>query len=349
MSANNVNVFEGFSNEILDEILSNIRKIKVTLIGDVCLDVYWLADMAKSELSRETPHFPLPVVQERVSPGAGGNVAMNIAALKPEKVSVISVIGRDWRGRILLEELNKAKIDVNSVIISKARITDAYCKPVRRGLSELEYEDPRIDFCNYEQLGQEDEGRLLELLEDCSNKTDVLCICDQFRFGCITAAVRNKAMKLAEQGLKVIVDSRNRIGLYRGVVLKPNEVEGYKAVYPDGDPRTAALDEQIAAAVKLSELNKASVCMTLGAKGCIYSDGDILTMIPSFKAEAPIDICGAGDSFLSGFSCAMASGAKPTEAAFFANLASNITIKKIGMTGTASQEEVRKRYQEIGI
>ena len=32
--------------------------------GDGCLDVYWHADMTRSELSRETPHHNLPVVQE---------------------------------------------------------------------------------------------------------------------------------------------------------------------------------------------------------------------------------------------------------------------------------------------
>ena|GEM_PF-4288646 len=34
-----------------------------------------------AELSRETPHFAMPVVEERVSLGGGGNVAANMAAL----------------------------------------------------------------------------------------------------------------------------------------------------------------------------------------------------------------------------------------------------------------------------
>ena len=47
----------------LDAIFSGIDRARVGVIGDFCLDVYWLADMTRSELSRETPHFPLPVVQ----------------------------------------------------------------------------------------------------------------------------------------------------------------------------------------------------------------------------------------------------------------------------------------------
>ena len=45
-------------------ILEKIKNIRVCLIGDVCLDLYWRADMKKSRLSRETPHYPLPVVEE---------------------------------------------------------------------------------------------------------------------------------------------------------------------------------------------------------------------------------------------------------------------------------------------
>lgn len=54
------------------EILQKIRARKAVLIGDLCLDVYWSCDMTKSHLSRETAHFPLPVVEERTSAGGGG-------------------------------------------------------------------------------------------------------------------------------------------------------------------------------------------------------------------------------------------------------------------------------------
>ena len=43
--------------------LNKLAKGRIGVIGDSCLDVYWHADMTKSELSRETPHFPLPIVQ----------------------------------------------------------------------------------------------------------------------------------------------------------------------------------------------------------------------------------------------------------------------------------------------
>ncbi|GHV47905.1 hypothetical protein FACS1894181_02370 [Bacteroidia bacterium] len=51
--------FEKFTKEQLNDILSKAGRTKIGLIGDLCIDIYWKADMTRSELSRETP--PLPV------------------------------------------------------------------------------------------------------------------------------------------------------------------------------------------------------------------------------------------------------------------------------------------------
>ncbi|MBR4443490.1 MAG: sugar kinase, partial [Clostridia bacterium] len=89
---------------------------RVALIGDLCLDMYWEADMRMSELSRETPHHPLPIVAERFSPGGAGNAACNIAALKPGRLAVTGVVGTDWRGGLLLEALRDRGVDDSLVI-----------------------------------------------------------------------------------------------------------------------------------------------------------------------------------------------------------------------------------------
>jgi sugar/nucleoside kinase (ribokinase family) len=87
--------------------------------------------------------------------------------------------------------------------------------------------------------------------------------------------------------------------------------------------------------------------MTLGSRGCIYVDSKTAVHIPSNEVEPPIDICGAGDTFLSAFSCAIAAGALPWEAASFANTAAEVAVKKVGITGTANPEEIMTRYREI--
>ncbi|MBQ7915303.1 MAG: hypothetical protein IJ315_00770, partial [Firmicutes bacterium] len=60
-----------------------------------------------------------------------------------------------------------------------------------------------------------------------------------------------------------------------------------------------------------------------------------------FPAHPPIDIVGAGDSFLAGFSVAYGCGVKPYHALRFGSLVSNVTIHKVGTTGTATPVELR--------
>ncbi|OGO81040.1 MAG: sugar kinase [Clostridiales bacterium GWC2_40_7] len=346
--SNSFEEYKGMSEDRFNEILSRISKVKVALIGDLCLDVYWRADMRKSELSRETPHYPLPVVQEWMSPGAGGNVAYNIASLGVEKTFVIGVIGKDWRGDILKGLFSEKKgMDIRGVFSNGTRVTEAYCKPLRKGVSDVEYEDPRIDFLNYQPLCLEQERKIIDFLENVAKEVDVICVSDQSIHGCITSAVRDKINELGRDGYKIVVDSRYRIGLFGNVILKPNEVEGWRAVYGKDNEYGASLTELVSAAVNLSLKNNADVCMTLGAKGCVYTNGEKSTYIPSYEVKPPIDICGAGDTFISAFSCAVAAGAKVHEAASFANMAADVTITKVATAGTASLEEIRERHKAI--
>ena len=339
--------FEGLSAERLDAILEGIGNVRIGLVGDLCLDLYWKADMTKSELSRETPHFTLPIVQEWMSPGGGGNTAANIAALKPKNLYMAGVIGNDWRGNLLQKEFEQRNIKTTHVTISNSRVTDTFCKPLKQGFSNILYEDARLDFNNYVSLPREDEEKLLSSLEEIIEKIDLLCVNDQLLYGCISPAVRDRIILAARQGLKVVVDSRDRIGLYFDVLLKPNEVEGYRTVFCEEYPSDVSFEKQQETAVRLSERNNSAVCMTLGSNGCLYVDHQKKVHIPSNKLAQPIDICGAGDTFLSAFSCALAMGAPPWEAGAFANLASEVTIKKIGTTGTAGMDEIRKRYMDI--
>ena len=123
------------TQERIHAIEAALRDKTVAILGDFCLDIYWQADMTRSELSRETPHFPLPVVEERVSLGAGGNVAANLAALGPKEILAVSLYGDDWRGRLLAEEVKKAGVSPEWLVPSGQRFTNAYCKPQIRGCS----------------------------------------------------------------------------------------------------------------------------------------------------------------------------------------------------------------------
>ncbi len=316
-----------------EDIFAGISGARIGVLGDFCLDAYWYADMRRSELSRETPHFPLPIVRESYSPGAAGNVAANLAALKPAAVMALGVIGRDWRGRILKDAMTAAGIDVCGLIEAEDRITNTFVKPMRMGFSGVPCEDPRLDFENTEPLSSDYEARLLQLLD--ATEMDVLCVCDQTRCGCITPAVRRRLCELGRQGMRIVVDSRDHIEQYTHVIVKPNEVEAARAF-------GAGSYEEIA--LRLSQHTQQTAIITLGAEGCLVCDGHTVEPVPACPVIPPVDICGAGDTFLSAFAAALAAGAAPAEAAAFANTASAVTIKKLNTTGTASREEIEQQW-----
>lgn len=321
----------------LERLLASADRARIGLIGDLCLDMYWLADMRLSELSRETPHFPLPVIEERYAPGGAGNAACNIAALKPGTLRVIGLVGEDWRGDLLLKSLAERGVDGTYIVRDKSVTTNAYIKPLRRGVSDVTYEDPRLDFENRAPISVGVEAKVLDALNAAAEGLDVICVSDQMLHGCVTPAVRKRLSELGREGKTVIVDSRYRAADYENVTVKPNEVEAVRA-FADGNPRE--LDGLAQLAREISLRSGRLTLTTLGDKGCFVAENGAVARVPACPVEPPIDFCGAGDTFLAGFGTMLAGGASPVEAAKVANLCSAVTIKKLGTTGTAAREEI---------
>lgn len=331
----------------LKNIIEKIKNLKLGVIGDGCIDIYWEADMTLSELSRETPHHPLPVVGERISLGGGTNVAANMKALGAGFVTVLTFIGEDWRGEQLIKLLKTTGIDTGNIITSSTRITPAYCKPMRRGISDMVYEDPRLDFENYTPLSEEDEEMVLKQLDVMINQVDVVAVCDQFLNGIITVKIRKRLEEISNMGKIVVVDSRSRINLYKNVIIKPNEVECIRAVYPDLETRKASDEDIYNAAMKLNELVGRPLVVTYGSKGSLWVENNKIIRAFSKAAEPPVDIVGAGDTFMSAFCSAYGAGTSGDKSIAFANIASGIVVKKIRTTGTAKPEEILQKFEEM--
>jgi len=326
-------------------ILERIKDVKICLIGDVCLDLYWRADMKRSRLSRETPHYPLPVIEETYTPGGGGNVINNIHTLDVKKLISISAIGPDWRGYLLTNWMEQHGIDTSGLLCRETGVTPCYCKPIRTGISDVAYEDPRLDFENYAQLSPEDENKLLCALDAAAEQVDIIAVSDQCLHGVITPRIRNRLTELGQR-LPVVVDSRDKLTAYHGVILKPNEVEAALAIGKDITGLDLSMEAFSQIGTALQSKNGCPVIVTLGALGALWCEDGICRLAPTAQATPPTDIVGAGDTFLSAFCCAYAACKDGPKALAFANLASGVTVKKIGTTGTASREEILKKWEE---
>ncbi len=330
-------------SKALQNLLAKASNLRVGVIGDFCLDVYWHADMRKSELSRETPHFPLPIVQERMQPGGAGNVACNFAALRPAQVMALSILGDDWRGTALVALLAQQGISTEHMRQTRERMTNAYIKPMRHGISETVYEDPRLDFENREALASDWEEALLQMLSQAAPTLDLLYVCDQMLFGCITPRVRAQIQRWGEEGLEVWVDSRDRIDQYQHVIVKPNEVELCRAV---AQPLTkdVGLLEQYAA--RMQAKTQRPILVTLGEKGSLALDHGKIDAVPAHPVQPPVDICGAGDSFGAAAALLHVAGATLQDAAAYAACSASLTVQKIAMTGVTTPEELFSRVEQ---
>jgi rfaE bifunctional protein kinase chain/domain len=318
----------------------------VGVVGDLALDGYWYADMARSLLSRETPHFPRPIVREFYSPGAGANVAHNLHVVGAGHVVAFSVLGDDWRGRILVREMARRGVDTGSLIISPDRGTNAYIKPMLRGY-ESEQEDARLDFENAEPLSAELERTLIDQISHALPELHAVLVADQLEVnGVITDNIRESLNALAEEYPDKVfaVDSRRRIGLFRRMVLKPNRMEAARALRPLNEPHAPGVDELGQIGKTLSSTSGRPVFLTLSENGVLLCSTDTFWHIPAAPARPPLDPVGAGDTFVSAMATALAADATPLESGVMANLAAAVVIEKLNQTGTASPAEILERY-----
>ena len=225
------------------------------------------------------------------------------------------------------------------------RRTPTYLKPMLVEPGRPPRELNRLDIHNRERLSKDAEDRLIQLLEHCWPDLDALVVLDQVSqpdCGMITQRVRDHVGELARRDRTfVLADSRERIGLFRHVAVKPNQHELLHAL-----PGHSLED----AILHLSRRTGGDVFCTCGERGILYgSPPGGLVEVPGYPVTGPIDPVGAGDSTSAGIVAAWTAGAARWQAAAFGNLVASITVQQLGTTGTATPDQVRARWREIGM
>lgn len=317
------------------EILDRFPNKTALVIGDICLDRWCTYDPAFTEPSRETGIPRLAVVSSQCTPGAGGTVAGNLAALGVGRVAVLGAIGLDGFGHELMQALRVRGISVDLLITSETVTTFTYTKLLNRQ-TQLE-DQPRLDFINPVPLPEDVENRILGHLRAYASAFDLILVSDQAETACggvVTPAVRLTLQAMAELNPQKVVwtDSRVRSELFRRVVLKGNRQEA--------DDACRNLFGKTDYSLLRSAVQAPFLFVTLGPDGVLVVDAEGETLVPTKQQDNPVDICGAGDSFSAGAAMALSISGSALDAARFGNLVASITITKKG-TGTASPNEIR--------
>jgi rfaE bifunctional protein kinase chain/domain len=312
-------------------LLEKLSKLRILIVGDVCLDRWCRYSAPHSEASRETGINRIAVVRTGTSAGAAGTIANNLAALGAAHVSVLGAIGDDGFGFEVSRALVEQGISAEPILRTPLIQTFTYTKLINdeTGVEDL----PRVDFINASDLPREVESQLVETFERIARSFDLVIVSDQAETvtgGVVTAAMRDAVCRHAGQHL-VWADSRIRSEHFRKAVVKPNEKEGEAAAM-------RALGRVDFEAFR-RHLQSPLLVVTRGGRGASIYDDAGERLIPGSKIAHPVDICGAGDSFTAGAAPILKITGSPDEAVRFGNIVASITVMKPG-TGTASPQEV---------
>ncbi len=321
----------------LKKIVSQFPRASVLVIGDLILDEFiW------GEVSRISPEAPVPVVwakSESFMPGGSCNVASNIRALGGN-AQVMGVVGRDARGKALLDLLRQNGIGVDDVQADPARPTTLKTRVIAHHQQVV-----RIDREETFPISR----RVLTVFIDRVRKrvpeVDAICV-EDYGKGTITPELVQEVVRLGRKHRKVItVDPKEEhLSYYRGVTaITPNHHEASAL------SRIKIIDENSlrkAGEKLLGALRCENVLITQGEKGMtLFEKGRRPVRIPTV-AQAVFDVSGAGDTVIGTFTLARALGATPRESAVLANCAAGVVVGKVG-TAVASARELLGRAREL--
>lgn len=322
--------------ELIEHFLASFPRLRIGVLGDLFLDRYLDLDARLTEASLETGLPAYQVVRVRPQPGAAGTIINNLAALGAGSIVPIALIGDDGEGYELRQALAALPaVDSRWIRSWPGRRTPTYMKPMMHEGAGPARELNRLDIKNRTPTPAEAQSWIITVLREAWPTIDALIVLDQVSepdCGVVTAQVVEAVEKLAaaEPAKFVLADSRERIGRFRRVCLKPNRREA-------GD------------LTLLREATEGDIYVTDGAQGIfLYQPGAAEPIVvPAYPVTGPIDPVGAGDSTSAGITLARAAQATPAQAAAFGNLVASITIQQLGTTGTATPAQVRDRWRQV--
>ena len=327
----------------LQNLLKHFPDVTVLVVGDFFLDKYLDIDPGLSEPSLETGLETYQVTSIRQYPGAAGTVANNLRALDVNVIA-LGVVGEDGEGDDLRRGLHLIGVESDGLIRAPGRFTPTYLKPMLRQGNTPPRELNRFDTKNRTPLPVEIETEVITRLHGLFTRLLGIVIADQVsepNCGVITDRVRLAISELARANSATIVlaDSRERIGEFRDVMLKPNTREATRA--------TGLTD--LAAGRELHRRSHRPVFVTHGDRGMYLFELEGEQHIPAIPVARPIDVVGAGDSAMAGLIAALCAGGTLAESALVGNLAASLTIQQLGETGTATRAQILARFEEASL
>lgn len=323
-------------------LLPRLRDIKIVVVGDLFLDEYVVGKATR--LSREAPVPVLEFEREFDLPGAAANPAHNIRALGGRAV-VIGVVGPDGKADRLRAHLVAAGIDVAGVIVDPSRPTITKSRVIAEDGTRIRQQIVRVDRLDRRPLAPAIAEELAAHLMRAGADADAIILSD-YKTGVICSEVIEAGRTLASGARPVAVDSQGDLLSFRGLSLvKVNQQEAEAAL-------RRSLGDEVACTAAcgylLGQLDALAIVITRGIHGMSIASREVYAHIPAANRSEVFDVTGAGDTVIAILTQALAAGGTLLEAAYLANLAAGLVVRKLG-NATTSPEELREAIERATI
>ncbi|MDR1400762.1 MAG: D-glycero-beta-D-manno-heptose-7-phosphate kinase [Endomicrobium sp.] len=315
------------------KFVSLFKKQAILVVGDVMIDRFvW------GRIRRISPEAPVPIVEiteETESLGGAANVANNTTTLGG-KALIVSVVGKDFTGNLLIKMLLKEGISPDYLVYDSQRPTILKTRIIAASQQVV-----RIDNERKGVFDSKIESKIIENIEKLITKVNAVVISDYGK-GVISPKVLKRTIYLARKHeICITVDPKIcNFRKYKKVTLiTPNENEAIEGI----NTKNVKTDKDMAMlGVKILEtLNSEAVLITRSEKGMmLIQSKNRITSIPT-RAKEVFDVTGAGDTVISVMTLALAAKVDLIDSAEIANFAAGVVIGKLG-TATINQHELRK-------
>ncbi len=333
--------------ERFEAITSRYPQLRITIVGDFCLDRYFDIDPARQETSIETGLPVHNVTRIRCQPGAAGTILNNLVALGIGVIRPVGFCGDDGEGWELRRALSlQPGIRMDGFLTTPERVTFSYSKPLVHRPGVPPEELSRLDVKNGSPTPPGVSNRIEENLRVALADSDGLIVMDQVDLtgtGVVSGSWVPRLDALIHDvrpGLVAIADSRRTLRDFPPLIFKMNAAELAALLGIPADSSIESIRDQ---AIRLARRNRHPVFVTLAQRGMVGAHPDGTTAhVPALPVRGSIDIVGAGDSVTANLCAALAAGASLSEAMELAMAAASIVIHQLGTTGTASVAQIRE-------
>ncbi len=311
-----------------------LARRRVVVLGDFVVDEFLHGDIAR--VSREAPVLILAHTHTDAVLGGGGNSVANLHALGARPVPV-GVLGDDAAGRVLVRELRRRRIDTSHLLLVRGYATPCKTRVLAGGVHTRRQQIVRIDRGSpHGDLDPAVGRRLGQALRAALRGAEGLLVAD-YGYGAASPELLAGLGRSLRARLVVTVDSRARIGRYRGITAcTPNQEELESAL--GGGPLDEASIAEAGRALARRTAARA-VLVTCGARGMVLVErGRPPLVVPAYGSGEVADVTGAGDTVIAAFTAACIAGATLAEAARLANYAAGLVVAKVGTATTTRAE-----------